>query len=98
MESALESLAAQTESLRVQFLERELELTATMIALVSLEGEHSAHMSQAIRHVCLGLDIVRKFVGQVSSPDERARIADRLERLEAEVATLATDFVRNRTG
>src|SRR5215472_16858540 len=98
MESSLgSSLAAETEILRVEFLERQLNLTATMIALAHVEGAHTAYMSQAIRHVCQGLDIVRKFVDQVSSSDDRSRIADRLERLEAEVATLATDLVANRT-
>jgi hypothetical protein len=65
--------------------------------MIALARGHSAHTAQAIRCVCR-LDIVRKFVDAVSSVDDRARIAHRLARLEADVATLATERVANRTG
>jgi len=92
-----ESLEAQTARLRVEFLDAELDLTMTMIELVRVERNiDEARAQRSIRHIYQGLDTIRKFVNQVSSPDERARIADRLEQLEAEAATLATDLVANR--
>ena|SRR5215469_12318136 len=92
-----ESLQAQTARVRVEFLERELDVTGTMIELTRLEAQIEAkfRVAQAMQHVCQGLDTVRKFLNQVSSPDDHARIARRLEELEAQVAKLAADLVLN---
>jgi hypothetical protein len=94
---ARESLQAQTARVRVEFLERELDVTATMIELTRLEAQIEAkfHVAQAMQHVCQGLDTVHRFLGRVSSPEDHDRIAHRLEELEAQVAKLAADLVLN---
>jgi len=84
-----QALRAQSEQLRVEFLNRELELTQTFLDTIRLElaHGHDPHVAQGMEHVRHGLDTIRKFINGVSSEDTRARIADRLERL-------ATDFAR----
>jgi hypothetical protein len=58
-----------------------------------IEGE--SRVAQAMQHVCHGLDTVRRFLDQVSSLDDHARIAYRLEQLETQVLKLATDLMPN---
>lgn len=87
-----ESGMAESARLRVEFLEREVELTGTMIQHALLETTiepGGADASQTIRHIHEGLDTIRKFLPEVTSSEDHARIAERLERLEADVAVLA---------
>lgn len=83
-----ESVMAKSARLRVEFLERELDLTDTMIQLARFEYHRDE--SGAIRHVHQGLDTIRNFLGLVTSPEDRARITERLQRLENELAALVT--------
>jgi len=76
------ALIAETARLRdrVEFIEEELDLTATMIKLANLESD-----AAAMAHIHQGLDAVQRFLGKVTSPEDRARIAERLERLKTEL-------------
>lgn len=87
-----EPLDVQTERIRVQFLERELDLTGTMIQLTRLEGTDEHRVAQAMRHISTGLYTIRKFIDQVSAADDRARITERLKQLEADAVVLERDL------
>lgn len=86
-----EALLVEAQRLRLKFLERELDLTQTFIELTRFESKigNGDRVSDGIQHATHGLDTVRKFINLVSSPEERDRIAERLETLEAELAKLA---------
>ena len=85
-----EALISETARLRFQFLERELDLSDTLIQLVQTDRMygHDEHAAQGIEHVTVALKTVRKFISLVESPSDRERITARLEALEAEVAKL----------
>jgi len=51
-----------------------------MIKLANLESD-----AAAMAHIHQGLDAVQRFLGKVTSPEDRARIAERLERLKTEL-------------
>lgn len=87
-----EDLAAETHRLRVQFLDRELDLTETLIELVRFEtaqGE-TIHGSQGIEHAMQGLETVRKFAPLIESAADRDRIQKRLAGLEAQLSSAQT--------
>jgi len=85
-----EVLTTETERLPTQFLERELDLSDTLIQLVQADRNygHNEHAAQGIEHVTQALRVVRKFISEVESPGDRERIATRLEALEVEFAKL----------
>ena len=78
------------QRLLVQFLEQELELTRTMIDLMRIELKHTnnTHAGKSRANVQHGFDAISKFIGRVALREDRARIADGLERLQNEVEGL----------
>lgn len=84
-------LSAETQRLRVEFLDRELDLTDTLIQLVEAELNfgNDAHAHEGIEHISMGLKTIRKFLPLVASPNEIERISERLERLESKAAHIA---------
>ena len=78
-----ESLRAETNLLRIQFLECELGAAESMIRLAQIESADNAVQSRCIRLAQQALKTVRTFLDGVSPPEQRARIARRLDRLEA---------------
>lgn len=91
------ALTAQTERLRIQFLDRELDLTETLIELVQMERNHgnSAHVSEGIEHATRGVQTVRKFIALIASPSERNRILTRLEKNRGSTSQMPTTSKRH---
>ena len=86
-----DTLTAESQRLLVQFLDRELELTETLMELTRLELRHgsSPHAEQTVIHVRQGLDTIHKFLGRVPRQEDQARIKEKLDRLEAEACGLS---------
>lgn len=82
-----ESVRAESQRLLVQFIDRELELLETLIALTRIEMAHGngEHAMQSVHHVRHGFGIVHKFIERLPEQD-RSRVAASLERLETEAA------------
>ena len=91
-----EPLQQQTERVLIQFLDREVALTETLIELTRLEGRQGKgpKTAQGMQHVNQGLDTIRKFIGRISSTTDYARIAHGLEQLETKAAGLAAGLKR----
>ena len=85
-----ESLCAESARLLVEFLDRELELTQTLIDLTRIELQHgsSDHASEAVGHVQQGLQTIRRFIDRVPDESDRVRIIEGLGRLEKQVRNL----------
>lgn len=85
-----ESVRAESARLRVEFLEIELDLTETMLQrTLSAYGDHS----QTKHHIRQALDTIRKFLAEVTSPKDHARIAERLMRLEREFPANSSEYI-----
>ena len=78
------SLRIESEQLLVQFLDRELELTQTLLELTRLEFQSgpSGHSLMAVKHVAQGLETIGKFLDRISDSGDRERIAGRFRKLE----------------
>lgn len=84
-----DSLTAETERLRIQFLDCELDLTETLLELARFERKEG-NVSEGIEHATKAAQTVRKFSGLITSPADRDRILARLEKLEAQLPLAQT--------
>ena len=89
-------LIEESERLRIDFLESELESTKTLIELThrELQQGNSADTTQGLIHVQQGIETIREFVGHVSSRQNQARLTEKLAQLEAAAAQLERDSQR----
>ena len=84
----IEALRQESERLLIQFLDRELELTQTLIDLSRIESRsgNAEHASEAADHARQGLAAIRKFIERVASDADRTRILRGLQHLETQAA------------
>lgn len=78
-----DALARQSECLRIGFIECELELCGTFIALGHAESlgdlPHARRILQILERA---IDTTHHFIAQVSSIDEQARFVEQLAKIE----------------
>ena len=85
-----DALVRESDRLRIYFLERELELSQTFVALghrkIAL-GE-SSQVHRILEKVQRAIETVHDFTGKISSVDEQTRIPEQLAKIENAAAEL----------
>jgi hypothetical protein len=85
----LQALAAESQRLRIQFLNRELELAATFIALGRTHIERGAKepAEEEFNHVRKAIAAIHKSLKRVK-PEQREKFLERVYELEAQALQL----------